>query len=1114
MLLNQRHRAARAARPRRSLTLEALESRLAPATGPFDTPYFTANNALLSAAYDVPQMSLALTTPDGAHTYTATYSSRDYENPATLDASTLFRIGSISKTFSAVALLKLVELTANSADPIRLTDSALSRLPVAEPTASTPHYAVGTEIAGYDPAFGPGATEAQSRLREGQTWFNRVSTNLPAALFDITIADMLSMTSGLPTNVQVNSKYALAPLYDQVIYTDGSYAALQFAYGDGLRSETPTGRPADVYQQIRYYLYAVSSGLFNPDESGGNDCNLQPPGMFYCYNDVNFAFAGAIVDAYARVHKADLGLTHGSYADFLQTYILGPMGIDTPSANPTNPAIIAVGETTTSPPDTIVNPPGLPGGYPYPTEIKPYVSTGEAVSIFPAAEGDTAPSPVRVGGGVWWGEDKVRLPNGGFFWLQSHFGEGGLVASPSGLVKYANNLYRTSIGENTAGPLTLESVQRMLAQPSPFPFGEPADDATPGPGNATLLPGVQWMGAGWFVIPPSAPGLAGGNLQKVTLGAFPGDAWWKTGDLPGTYADLRLEQDGIAWAATFNKKLPEVDGPIGKKNFGSEFRRLVWGATYGPSTIAPVAPSMSAAVNAAYPQLQVIVRDYFGNPVPGAVVKFVINPVDGAGAFFAGNQLVLTATTDAFGMASVSPRANNGLGAFTVTATAKLDDPQADGFTFTWEAKNAATFRLTNTGRLFAAGADAGGSPRVNVYDPQTGRLAATFLAFPASFRGGLRVAVGDVNRDGVDDILAATGAGSGIVKVIDGTKTGMVLGNGVIAPQALLASFYAFTPAFRGGLFVAAGRLGDSSRPDEVNVVAGSGTGGQVRVFRLDSGRAVRLAGPLGGFLPYGPAFQGGVRVAVGDYEGSADGRENLITAPGPSFGRLPVSVYRPDGSAVKSFYAYPAEARGGFYVAAGDLSGDGKAEIITGPGAGGGSNVRVFRGGDAVMTASFSTYPPTFSGGVRVGVLDYQGTTYLVGAAGPGPLGAVPGQKPFRRLQAIDPVLLPELTRSVKKSLPGISTDGSERITGLADAVNKLIVGMTVEGPGVPAGARVVEINSDETVTLDKKATAQAQPGLFTFETSTYRDLLFSSFLYNFDPFPGFGGGTFVGG
>src|SRR5947209_5441294 len=59
---------------------------------------------------------------------------------------------------------------------------------------------------------------------------------------------------------------------------------------------------------------------------------------------------------------------------------------------------------------------------------------------------------------------------------------------------------------------------------------------------------------------------------------------------------------------------------------------------------------------------------------------------------------------------------------------------------------------------LVAFGADVGSQPLVQVYDTADGALKYSFLAYDASYRGGVRVAVGDVTGDGVDDIVTAPG--------------------------------------------------------------------------------------------------------------------------------------------------------------------------------------------------------------------------------------------------------------------------------------------------------------------------------------------------------------------
>lgn len=69
-------------------------------------------------------------------------------------------------------------------------------------------------------------------------------------------------------------------------------------------------------------------------------------------------------------------------------------------------------------------------------------------------------------------------------------------------------------------------------------------------------------------------------------------------------------------------------------------------------------------------------------------------------------------------------------------------------------------------------------------------------------------------------------------------------------------------------------------------------------------------------------------------------------------------------------SFLADRATFWGGLFVAAGDLDGDGRAQIVTGAGEGGLPQVRVWRiaGTAAIPQARFLAYGAAFRGGVRV--------------------------------------------------------------------------------------------------------------------------------------------------
>src|SRR5206468_777020 len=110
-----------------------------------------------------------------------------------------------------------------------------------------------------------------------------------------------------------------------------------------------------------------------------------------------------------------------------------------------------------------------------------------------------------------------------------------------------------------------------------------------------------------------------------------------------------------------------------------------------------------------------------------------------------------------------------------------------------------------------------GGAPVVRVFEGATGRMLREFGAYERGFRGGVRVAVGDVNGDRVPDIITAPGPGRpALIRAFDGRNPG---------PTNVIAQFDAYDLAFTGGAYVAAGDFTGDGRAD---IVTGAGeTGG-----------------------------------------------------------------------------------------------------------------------------------------------------------------------------------------------------------------------------------------------------------------------------------------------
>jgi hypothetical protein len=186
--------------------------------------------------------------------------------------------------------------------------------------------------------------------------------------------------------------------------------------------------------------------------------------------------------------------------------------------------------------------------------------------------------------------------------------------------------------------------------------------------------------------------------------------------------------------------------------------------------------------------------------------------------------------------------------------------------------------------------------PDVTSFNPAPVPIVPDIVAFPATFKGGARVAAGDYNGDTINDLAVTIGSGQTTrVRVIDGSQ----LFDGFDPETDLLDDFQPFGSRFKRGAFISMVDLdGDGDQEIQVgisnesnlqNVDFSTGPGvkipPQVRVFDylgFDHGGAERS--PLYTVVPYAASVNGGVRLGslFDNFLDTVAPNSFFLTAPG----------------------------------------------------------------------------------------------------------------------------------------------------------------------------------------------------------------------------------------
>ncbi|MBI5037082.1 MAG: S8 family serine peptidase, partial [Candidatus Kerfeldbacteria bacterium] len=236
---------------------------------------------------------------------------------------------------------------------------------------------------------------------------------------------------------------------------------------------------------------------------------------------------------------------------------------------------------------------------------------------------------------------------------------------------------------------------------------------------------------------------------------------------------------------------------------------VIGGSNYGSACIDLVAPAKNIFSTGVYepskthPVTGVRLDDYYlggwsGTSFASPIIAGAAALLKSYNASLTPDQLIQILKQNARGLDSVNPDYRGQMGSGLVNIAASVG----------W---------LLPSSHPIITAAGKGGGPHVRLFNTG-GVLQSQFFAYATTFRGGVNVATGDIDGNGIYEIITGAGAGGAPhVRAFDAR------GNS-------LYSFFAYATTFRGGVNVAAGDV-NGDGVDEIITGAGAGGAPHVRV-------------------------------------------------------------------------------------------------------------------------------------------------------------------------------------------------------------------------------------------------------------------------------------------
>ena len=270
----------------------------------------------------------------------------------------------------------------------------------------------------------------------------------------------------------------------------------------------------------------------------------------------------------------------------------------------------------------------------------------------------------------------------------------------------------------------------------------------------------------------------------------------------------------------------------------------------------------------------------------------------------------------------------------------------------------------------------AGSAGHVRVVGLESTSTLANFYGF-SGFAGQASLAMGDVNHDGIADVVLGAQSGRSHTKVFDG------------ATFQNVASFFGSPYTNSTNTSVEVVTVGAQQTVSVASTASGNT---EVRYFELASGGGVNLVTDP---VPSNPSWSGYYQESLGGFSlrvaTSLNGLGVVAVGSDPG-SKSKVAVYDPaTTSLIREFTPFGSTNQDGVVVAVGDLNGDGVADIVTAQATAGGL-IRAFDGAtQKAMPGKLGSFTGfTGTDGLSIAVADVNGDGFadiVAGTQGSGP-------------------------------------------------------------------------------------------------------------------------------